>query len=121
MELFNISFSLLDYILLSFVFAITSAITEYDKKLTLAYWNGQKYKWELLPKWVGRIIWLHWALCLLLLAINWKYALVVFIIKYLFSITHILEHTGNLIVSLFRKKQKPPFNLNLKENNLNLN
>ncbi len=116
MEIFNISFTLLDYILLVILFTITSAITEYDKRLTIAYWNGQKYKWELLPKWVGRIIWLHWSLCILLLAINWKYALAIFIIKYLFSITHILEHLGYLIVSLFKKKRRKQFELDFIEN-----
>ncbi len=121
MELFNLSFSLLDYILIVILFTLTSAITEYDKRLTIAYWNGQKFKWELLPKWVGRIIWLHWAISLLLLAINWKYALAIFVIKYLFSITHILEHFGDFLVSLFRKKPKPPFNLELNESKLNLN
>lgn len=121
MEPFNLDLAFLDYALILIFFIITSAITEYDKRLTLAYWNGQKFKWELLPKWVGHIIWLHWAICLLLLAINWKYALALFVVKYLLSITHILEYFGNWMVSLFRKRPKPPYNLDLNESKLNLN
>lgn len=105
MELFNTPTNSPILILLTILFAITSSITTFDKRLIQAMRAGNLPKDEpMLPTWVGIIAWLHWALALSLIFLNWKYALVVFVIKFVLEVLPVLEVVGNMLMSPFRPK-----------------
>jgi predicted membrane protein len=90
---------------LTIAFFITSAITTFDKRLTQAQRRGElPADQHTLPDWVGVIGWIHWGIGLTLLILNWKYALGIFILKFVLSVLPVLETAGNLIMSPFRPR-----------------
>jgi len=93
--------------LLTVVFTITSSITTFDKRMIQAKRNGTLPVNEpLLPSWVGVISWLHWIAMLALLVLNWKYAVVVFIIGFILAVLPVWETMGNVLMRPFRLKAK---------------
>lgn len=94
-------------IVLTIAFAITASITTFDTRLIQAKRAGDLPQDEpLLPTWVGFITWLHWGLGLAILLLNWKYALLVFMIQFVLSVLPVLETIGNVLMSPFRVRKK---------------
>jgi hypothetical protein len=93
-------------ITLTVLFAITSSITVFDKRMIQAKRSGVLPADEpMLPSWVGIIAWIHWGLLLALLILNWKYAVVVYIAKFILSVLPVLEIAGNMLMRPFRPKK----------------
>jgi len=94
-------------ITLTIFFAITSSITTFDKRLIQAKRDGRLPPDEpMLPTWVGLIAWLHWGIGLTLILLNWKYAILLFVIKFVLSVLPVLETVGNVLMSPFRPRKK---------------
>ncbi len=94
-------------IVLTVAFAITASITTFDVELFRAKRDGVLPPDEpLLPPWTGVFHLLHWGLCLTLLMLNWKYAVLVFAIQFALSIFPILETIGNVLMSPLRDRKK---------------
>jgi len=93
-------------IILTIFFAITSAITVFDVRLIQAKKRGELPDEPMLPSWVGVITWLHWGLTVIILLLNWKYGLLLIIIKFVLSVLPVLETIGNFLMSPFRPKGK---------------
>jgi len=94
-------------ITLTIFFAITSSITTFDKRLIQAKRDGSLPPDEpMLPTWVGLIAWLHWGIGLTLILLNWKYAILLFVIKFVLSVLPVLETVGNVLMSPFRPRKK---------------
>ncbi len=93
-------------IVLTAFFAISSSITVFDKRLIQAKRSGVLPPDEpMLPSWVGTIAWIHWGLLLALFILNWKYAVIVYIAKFVFSVIPVLEIAGNMLMRPFRPKK----------------
>lgn len=93
------------FAILTIAFVITSSITTFDKRLIQARRDGTLPSDEpLLPSWVGLIGWIHWGLALALLIINWKYAIIVFIVMFVLAVLPVLETIGNILMSLFKQR-----------------
>ena len=56
------------------------------------------------PEWVGWFGWAQWAIFIVLLYLNWKYALVLFVIKFLLKVLPVLEIIGNVLLRPFRPR-----------------
>lgn len=94
-------------ILLTVLFGITSSITTFDKRLIQAKKTGVlPVDKPMLPTWVGFIAWLHWGLGLAILLLNWKYAIAVFVVKFVLEVLPVLETIGNVLMRPFRPKAK---------------
>ncbi len=94
---------------LTVAFAITSSITVFDTRLIQAKKAGNLHPDEsLLPAWVGIISWMHWGVGLALLILNWKYALAIFVLKFILSVLPVLETIGNVLMAPFKSKARPP-------------
>jgi len=93
-------------IALTVLFAITSSITVFDKRMIQAKRSGALPPDEpMLPSWVGIIAWLHWGLLLALVILNWKYAIVIYIAKFILSVLPVLEIAGNVMMRPFRPRK----------------
>jgi hypothetical protein len=93
-------------ITLTVLFAITSSITVFDKRMIQAKRSGSLPPDEpMLPSWVGIIAWIHWGLLLGLLILNWKYAIGVYIAKFILSVLPVLEIAGNVLMRPFRPRK----------------
>lgn len=101
------------FTILTIAFFITSSITTFDKRLIQARRNSTLPPDEpLLPSWVGLIGWIHWGLALALLIINWKYAIIVFIVMFVLAVLPVLETIGNILMSPFKQRTQSKKNHN---------
>lgn len=107
MNFFNTLTNSPTLIILTVMFAITSSITTFDKRLIQAKKAGILPPDEpMLPSWVGIISWLHWGVMLSTLLLNWKYAVVLFIIGFILAVLPVWETIGNILLSPFKPKKK---------------
>jgi len=92
-------------IALTVIYGLTSSITVFDKRMIQARRDGTLPDDEpMLPPWVGLVGWVHWAVGLSIVLFNWKYAIVVFIAKFILSVLPVLEVIGNFLMAPFRPK-----------------
>jgi len=92
--------------ILTTAFIITSSITTFDKRLTQAKREGILPPDESsLPSWVTFIFWIHIALIITMLIINWKYTLIVLVIGFILEVLPVWETIGNILMSPFKPKQ----------------
>jgi len=87
-------------------FAVTSSITTFDIRLIQAKRDGRLPPDEpMLPAWTGLIGWLQWGIALVLIFLNWKYAVLLFVIKFVLKVLPVLEIIGNILMSPFRPRK----------------
>ena len=95
------------FVILTIAFVITSSITTFDKRLIQAKRESTLPSDEpLLPSWAGFIGWIHWGLALALLIINWKYAIIVYIVLFILAVLPVMEIIGNILMSPFKQRTK---------------
>ena len=105
-ELFNTPIESPYLIGLTVAYAVTSSITVFDKRLIQARKSGLIPPEEpMLPVWVGFIAWIHWSIGLVIVLLNWQYAMVVFVAKFILSVLPVLETIGNVLMAPFRPRQ----------------
>ncbi len=90
---------------LTVAYGIVSSITTLDIRIIQAKKNGTLPADEPnLPKWVAILYWFEWIIFIAIVYFNWKYALVIFAIKFILKVLPILEIVGNLIMTPFKRK-----------------
>lgn len=93
-------------LILTILYFITSAITTFDIRMQQGVKKGTLPLDEpMLPNWVAYIFWLDLALIITLAILNWKFALVIFIIRFLLKVLPVLETIGNFLMAPFKKKK----------------
>ena len=94
-------------IILTVVYFILSAITTFDIRMIQARRDGTLPPDEpMLPDWAGVFVWINWVVFIVLLFLNWKYAILVFFIRFILKVLPVLEIIGNIIMSPFKKYGK---------------
>ena len=93
-------------IALTILYFILASITTFDIRLMQARKSGVLSSDEdLLPKWVAVFFWLEWGVFIILAVLNWKYAIALFILKFILKVLPVLETVGNLIMSPLKIKK----------------
>lgn len=106
MTLFNTAINSPIVIFVTILYLITSAITTFDIRMTQAKRNGNLPPNEPMPpRWVAYVFWADWSFALALIFLNWKYALLIFVIRFALKVLPVLEILGNLIMSPFKIKK----------------
>ncbi|OGL87204.1 hypothetical protein A3I40_04265 [Candidatus Uhrbacteria bacterium RIFCSPLOWO2_02_FULL_48_12] len=105
-ELFNTTISSPAVIIVTIFYFITSAITTFDIRMTQAKRDGSLPPDESTPsKWVALVFWIDWLLIVALMLLNWKYAILVFVIRFILKVLPVLEIVGNVLMSPFKPKK----------------
>src|SRR5436853_7679495 len=92
-------------IALTVAYFLVASITTFDIRMTQAQRQGTLPSDEpMLPSWVGVFVWAQWAIFLLLLYLNWKYALILFALKFVLKVLPVLEVIGNILMSPFKPR-----------------
>ncbi|MBN1255559.1 MAG: hypothetical protein JXA50_09830 [Deltaproteobacteria bacterium] len=60
----------------------------------------------MLPKWVGLIHWAGWAIFIVLLILNWKYTIVLYVFIFALEVMPILENLGEFMMRPFLREAK---------------
>ncbi len=106
MELFNTAIDSPILITLVVIFAITSSITTFDKRLIQARRVGNVPSNEqMLPSWVALVYWVHYGIIGTMLILNWKFALGIIVIGFILEVLPVWEIIGNILMSPFKAKR----------------
>jgi len=90
---------------LTVAYFLVASVTTFDIRMTQAKLQGTLPPDEpTLPVWVGIFVWLQWAIFLALLYLNWKYALLLFAIKFVLKVLPVLETVGNILMVPFKPR-----------------
>jgi Zn-dependent protease with chaperone function len=90
------------YLALTIVYFLVASIATFDIRLIQARRQGEDY--PMLPSWTGIFGWLQWALFIVLFILNWKYALIIFAVKFVLKVLPVLETIGNILMSPFKPR-----------------
>lgn len=88
---------------LTIAYFMAASVTTFIIRVKQAQRLGE-YDDQPLPSWVAVFIWMQWIIFAVLLYINWKYALVLFAIKYVLKVLPVLETIGNILMSPFKQR-----------------
>ncbi len=103
MELLNTPVASIEIIVLTILYFLVASITTFDIRVNQAISQGEE---EIpLPRWVSIFYWLMWIFWIILLLLNWKYALIIFAIKFILKFLPVLEIIGNILMSPFKPRQ----------------
>jgi hypothetical protein len=84
---------------LTIAYFIVASITTLDLRMTQEKQEGVVPPDQpLLPGWVAVFYWMQLAIFLALLYLNWKYALVLFAVKFILKALPVLETFGNILM-----------------------
>lgn len=104
MELFNTSPSQPILIVLTIIYFIFESISTFDTRIIQGKKNGTLPPDEPEPpEWTGFFGILSWLIWPIIFFLNWKYALLIFAIKYVLKVPPVLETVGNFILRPLRK------------------
>lgn len=93
-------------ILLTIAYGIFASITTFDIRIIQAKKNGILSPEEpMLPKWVSLIYWLEWIVFFIIIFLNWKFGIIIFVSKFILKVLPVLETIGNIIMSPFKKNK----------------
>ena len=115
MEIIELIFVPLDSLLigmLSLIYTILWAINVYDIRLIQIKTRGfHSYvaldaKGRMLPKWTGVLIWIKWVIFVILIVLNWKYTIALYILLFILRVSPVLEFIGALIMRPFLIKEE---------------
>ena len=91
---------------LTITYFIVASITTLDLRMTKAKQKGVVSPSQpLLPGWVAVFHWMQLAIFLALLYLNWKYALVLIVVKFLLKALTVLEAIGNILMWPFKPRK----------------
>lgn len=92
-------------IALTVAYFLVASVTTFDIRLTQAKRDGGLPPDEpTLPPWVAGLYWVQRGLFLALLYLNWRYALVLFVMKFVLKVLPVLETVGNVLMAPFRPR-----------------
>jgi len=94
-------------VILTIIYFIAESIVTFDTRLIQAKRSGNLGPDDpMLPSWVAIFIYIGWGIFIALLFLNWKYAIAIFIIKYILKVLPVLETIGNILMAPFKPRKK---------------
>lgn len=93
---------------LAIAYGIVASITTFDIRLIQAKKSGLLPADEaILPSWIAIFHWLEWFIFIAMFLLNWKFALIAFVVKFILKVLPVLEIIGNILMSPFKSKNRP--------------
>lgn len=104
MNLFTTPISSPVLIALTIAYFVVASVATFDMRMIQAKRDGTLPSDELLPSsWVGLFYYMMWGVWIAVLFLNWKYAIFLFVVKFVLSVLPILETIGNVLLSPFKR------------------
>lgn len=91
------------YLILIISYFLVASVVTLDIRLVQAKQMGQDF--GELPPWTFIFSLLQWGLFIALFILNWKHALILFVVKFVLKVLPVLETIGNVLMSPFRPKE----------------
>ncbi len=91
-------------VIVTIIYFIASSVETLDIRIIQAQRDGIDI--ESLPRWIGLVYWLCWLLFICIVLLNWKYAILVYVLRFILKVLPVLEIIGNVIMSPFKSNKK---------------
>lgn len=91
-------------LIISIIIFLLSCLITFDKRLTQAKRDGLKGERDL-PNWTGILYWFYIILLIVLLFLNWLWAVIFYIALFILAVLPVLETIGNLLWGLIARKK----------------
>lgn len=89
----------------SIVLLIVQSITIFDIRILQAKKTGTlPPDYPELPKWTRSFHMIEWVLRIILLILNWKFALAYFVLLFILKVVPVLETIGNILMAPFKPR-----------------
>jgi hypothetical protein len=93
--------------IITILYFVLSSITTLDIRLIQARKAGLLGpEDDHLPKWVAALYWIEWGLFIYLAFIDWKFAALVFGLKFILKVLPVLEIIGNILMRPFKNRSR---------------
>lgn len=90
---------------LTIIFFIAASISTLDKRLMKAAKSGQLPPGEpMLPSWAAWFAWIDYIAFGLLVYLNWKFGLAIFVLGFVLAALPVLETIGNVLMAPFKTR-----------------
>ena len=97
----------LTIVILTAIYFFCESISTFETRIIQAKRDGTAPADEQsLPNWTAIFIWIGWITFIILVFLSWKYALIIFFIKFILKVLPVLETIGNILMSPFKRKIK---------------
>lgn len=87
---------------LTILYFLVASVVIFDTRLIQATKRGEIH--PELPRWISIFYMVQVLLFWTLFILNWRYALVLFVVKFIFKVIPVLEIIGNILMRPFRPK-----------------
>jgi hypothetical protein len=85
-------------------YLLVSSITTFGIRITQAKRNGTWPNNEPdLPTWTSVFYWVEWIIFIIIAYMNWRYAIALYLFKFILKVLPVLEIIGNILMKPFRK------------------
>lgn len=92
-------------LVITIIYFIISSITTFGIRITQAKKNGTwDYSEPDLPKWTDSLYILETIILIIILILNWKFGIAIYILKFILKVLPVLEIFGNILMRPFRNK-----------------
>lgn len=92
---------------LTVAYFVAASIDTFDTRLIQARRDGTLPPDQpLLPGWTIVFTVAMWAIFIVLIYLNWKYALALFAVKFVLKVLPVLETIGNILMSPFKPRKR---------------
>ncbi len=98
-KFFNMPIGTNIIIILTILYFFVAAITTFDMRINQAIKQGADF--IPLPKWLALFYWLMWAFWIWIFILNWYYAIILFVIKFVLKVLPVLETIGRILLKPF--------------------
>ena len=97
-ELFSTTISSPIVIITTILYVIFESVATYDARLIQWKKSGMiSQNTPTPPKWTGIFVWLGWLFLIVLILLNWKYGVAIWVIGFVLKVLPVLETIGKIL------------------------
>lgn len=91
--------------ILTIIYFFVESIVTYDMRIN-QYLMTKSSTVKKLPSWVAIFIFIGWGIFIYFIFINWKYAIIIFVVRYILKLLPVLETIGEFLITPFDPNRK---------------
>lgn len=93
-------------LILAIAYFTVASVDTFDTRLIQAKRDGRlPPDQQMLPEWIVIFTWIMWGIFVAMLYVDWRYALTMFVLKFILKVLPVLETIGNILTSPLKRRK----------------
>lgn len=90
--------------IISIAYLLIESICTYDTRIMQGFLRNahsdvfERAEMRMLPRWVAHFVYLGWLLLIVIAILNWKYAIALYVVKFILKVMPVLELVGEQLM-----------------------